>query len=161
MPPPSLLPAVLADFPPRSASICSAAHCAARRRLTDLWLNDNKIPSFEGVAEALAVQRTTLTCIYLENNPLVSERRHAGAEAPGPPSHPRLAAAALALLPTIAGRSCLLPHAAAVRGLVGESTGLTAAAPRCMQAANKAGYRATLLDMFPHLEQLDSTEIRR
>lgn len=56
------------------------------------------MPSLDGVAEALAAQRTTLTCIYLENNPL---------------------------------------------------------------AANKAAYRATLLDMLPHLEQLDSTEIRR
>eukprot|EP00951_Prasinocladus_malaysianus_P021198 scaffold174824_cov22-Prasinocladus_malaysianus.AAC.1 len=39
--------------------------------LTDLWLNDNQIPSFDGLDEALRNQRTTLTCIYLERNPLV------------------------------------------------------------------------------------------
>uniref|UniRef100_A0A7S1SLH4 Protein phosphatase 1 regulatory subunit 7 n=1 Tax=Tetraselmis chuii TaxID=63592 RepID=A0A7S1SLH4_9CHLO len=66
--------------------------------LTDLWLNDNKIASFEGVAEAVQSQRTSLTCIYLENNPL---------------------------------------------------------------AQKNPAYRPTLLDLFPHLEQLDSTQIRR
>jgi len=42
----------------------------AQTRLTDLWLNDNKIQSLDGLQEALVNQKTTLTCVYFENNPL-------------------------------------------------------------------------------------------
>lgn len=41
--------------------------------LEDLWLNDNQIPSLEGLEEALAGQRNSLTTIYLENNPAAAE----------------------------------------------------------------------------------------
>jgi len=68
------------------------------KELTDLWLNDNKIASFDGMQEALASQRQSLTCIYLENNPLHT-------------------------------RSPL--------------------------------YRATVLEMFPNLQQLDSNDVVR
>lgn len=37
-------------------------------QLEDLWLNDNQIPSLDGLEEALADQRESLTTIYLENN---------------------------------------------------------------------------------------------
>mmetsp|Transcript_30914 Transcript_30914/g.87513 ORF Transcript_30914/g.87513 Transcript_30914/m.87513 type:complete len:87 (-) Transcript_30914:3536-3796(-) len=67
-------------------------------RLTDLWLNDNKIANLDSLKDALAAQRTTLTCIYLENNPLQE---------------------------------------------------------------NRAVYRATLLDILPNLEQLDSNDVVR
>lgn len=38
-------------------------------QLQDLWLNDNKIPSLEGIEDALSDQRDSLTTIYLDNNP--------------------------------------------------------------------------------------------
>jgi protein phosphatase 1 regulatory subunit 7 len=38
-------------------------------QLQDLWLNDNQIPSLEGVEDALLDQKDSLTTIYLENNP--------------------------------------------------------------------------------------------
>ncbi|KAE8682856.1 hypothetical protein F3Y22_tig00111234pilonHSYRG00084 [Hibiscus syriacus] len=40
-------------------------------RLEDLWLNDNKIESLDGLAEAVSGSREKLTTIYLENNPCV------------------------------------------------------------------------------------------
>lgn len=42
-------------------------------QLEDLWLNDNRIPSLEGLEDALADQRDSLTTIYLENNPAAAE----------------------------------------------------------------------------------------
>jgi len=41
-------------------------------RLEDLWLNDNQIPSLDGIEAALAGSREKLTTIYLERNPCVS-----------------------------------------------------------------------------------------
>uniref|UniRef100_A0A0E0JXP3 Protein phosphatase 1 regulatory subunit 7 n=1 Tax=Oryza punctata TaxID=4537 RepID=A0A0E0JXP3_ORYPU len=38
-------------------------------RLEDLWLNDNQIPSLDGIESALASSRERLTTIYLERNP--------------------------------------------------------------------------------------------
>jgi len=35
-------------------------------RLEDLWLNDNQIPSLDGIESALSGSRETLTTIYLE-----------------------------------------------------------------------------------------------
>jgi hypothetical protein len=42
-------------------------------QLEDLWLNDNTIPSLDGLEEALAQQKDTLTTIYLENNPAAAD----------------------------------------------------------------------------------------
>jgi len=44
-------------------------------RLEDLWLNDNQIPSLDGIEAALAGSREKLTTIYLERNPCVSISR--------------------------------------------------------------------------------------
>ena len=41
-------------------------------RLEDLWLNDNSIPSLDGLDAAVSGSREKLTTIYLENNPCVS-----------------------------------------------------------------------------------------
>lgn len=38
-------------------------------QLEDLWLNDNQIPSLDGLDSALAAQRETLTTVYLSGNP--------------------------------------------------------------------------------------------
>lgn len=45
-------------------------------RLEDLWLNDNQIPSLDGIDTALAGSREKLTTIYLERNPCVSFSCH-------------------------------------------------------------------------------------
>ena len=42
-------------------------------QLQDLWLNDNTIPSLEGLEDVLAQQKDTLTTIYLENNPAAED----------------------------------------------------------------------------------------
>lgn len=49
--------------------ITAVEHLAGLTALEDLWLNDNAIPSLDGLEEALADQRDSLTTIYLENNP--------------------------------------------------------------------------------------------
>lgn len=49
--------------------ICRVEHLQGLSQLQDLWLNDNAIPSLEGLQDALADQRESLTTIYLENNP--------------------------------------------------------------------------------------------
>lgn len=41
--------------------------------LEDLWLNDNAIPSLEGLADALAAQRGTLTTVYFSGNPCATD----------------------------------------------------------------------------------------
>jgi protein phosphatase 1 regulatory subunit 7 len=38
-------------------------------RLTDLWLNDNRIGSLEAALHSLAAVRGSLTCLYLAGNP--------------------------------------------------------------------------------------------
>lgn len=49
--------------------ISRVEHLQGLTQLADLWLNDNQIPSLEGLEEALADQRDSLTTIYLDNNP--------------------------------------------------------------------------------------------
>lgn len=49
--------------------ISKVEHLQGLSHLQDLWLNDNQIPSLEGIEDALSDQRDSLTTIYLENNP--------------------------------------------------------------------------------------------
>jgi Leucine-rich repeat (LRR) protein len=49
--------------------ISKVEHLQGLSQLQDLWLNDNQIPSLEGIEDALSDQRDSLTTIYLENNP--------------------------------------------------------------------------------------------
>ncbi len=45
---------------------------APARQLEDLWLNDNQLPAIDAALDrALEPVRATLSCIYLEGNPLV------------------------------------------------------------------------------------------
>jgi protein phosphatase 1 regulatory subunit 7 len=44
--------------------------------LEDLWLNDNAIPSLEGLGQALAAQRDSLTTVYLHGNPAARDARY-------------------------------------------------------------------------------------
>jgi protein phosphatase 1 regulatory subunit 7 len=41
--------------------------------LEDLWLNDNAIPSLDGLGAALAAQRGSLTTVYLSGNPAAAD----------------------------------------------------------------------------------------
>lgn len=50
-----------------------AAPLQLRPQLTDLWMNDNAIPSLDDVAAGLQAQRDTLTCVYLRGNPCAEE----------------------------------------------------------------------------------------
>jgi Leucine-rich repeat (LRR) protein len=52
--------------------ISKVEHLQGLTQLQDLWLNDNQIPSLEGLEDALSDQRDSLTTIYLENNPAAS-----------------------------------------------------------------------------------------
>jgi protein phosphatase 1 regulatory subunit 7 len=52
--------------------ITRVEHLQGLTQLQDLWLNDNNIPSLEGLEDALSDQRDSLTTIYLENNPAAS-----------------------------------------------------------------------------------------
>lgn len=49
--------------------ISKVEHLQGLTQLQDLWLNDNQIPSLEGIEDALSDQKDSLTTIYLENNP--------------------------------------------------------------------------------------------
>lgn len=44
--------------------------------LEDLWLNDNQIPSLDGLEASLASQRDTLTTVYLHGNPAAGDARY-------------------------------------------------------------------------------------
>jgi hypothetical protein len=44
-------------------------HLGRLSQLQDLWLNDNALPTLDGLQDALSGQRHSLTTIYLENNP--------------------------------------------------------------------------------------------
>lgn len=54
--------------------ISKVEHLQGLTQLEDLWLNDNQIPSLQGLEEALADQRNSLTTIYLENNPAAADK---------------------------------------------------------------------------------------
>jgi protein phosphatase 1 regulatory subunit 7 len=45
-------------------------------RLEDLWLNDNQIPTLDGLDTALASQRESLTTVYLHGNPAAGDPRY-------------------------------------------------------------------------------------
>lgn len=49
--------------------ISKVEHLHGLTQLQDLWLNDNQIPSLDGLEEELSDQKDSLTTIYLENNP--------------------------------------------------------------------------------------------
>jgi protein phosphatase 1 regulatory subunit 7 len=49
--------------------ISRVEHLQGLTQLQDLWLNNNQIPSLEGIEDALSDQRDSLTTIYLDNNP--------------------------------------------------------------------------------------------
>ena len=45
-------------------------------QLTDLWANDNQLPSLDDIEAALNHHKGTLTCVYLKGNPCVADTQY-------------------------------------------------------------------------------------